>query len=216
MTKAEHRTLALMKRQISRDIKNVDTAIPSTSLDNLGAFWQVAPNVAQGDSSEQERLGNYIDLKSFSFNLQVAAGSAGAACQFVRLMVIKDKQANGKEGGVDWGVDEILQGPVVGPPAFPGSVNATDRFRNLNETGRFQVLYDRRVMLNEDTASGKRCAIMKKNLSFKQPIRIQYEKKTTTGAVGTIKDNNVWLMMLSDDTVNLPTVIGGLRTKYYD
>jgi len=211
ITKSDHQALQALKREFKRDIKNIDTLVPNpTQIPNTGYFLSPLADIAQGDKSVGNRLGSSVDIKTVSIHLQLDADDNVAAkpCQPVRCCLVLDKQANGKVPITDWTTDTLFEVTV-------GSA-ATDRFRNLSETGRFSILWDRHIMLNKDPGSGKQCARVHKSVNFKKPLRVEYEKGTTSGAASTIKDNNLWLLVLGDEaTTYAPQVQGTMRVRYH-
>ena len=212
ITKSDHLALVALKHQLKREMKNKDGTVPaSTQALNTGYWQSITEDIAQGDSS-YKRNGDGIDLQSLALRLNFEAKSGAAVCQFARIFLILDKQANGKVGGTDWIVKDILEDGTHADVDVPPKI--TERFRNLSESGRFQVLYDRRIQVNPDAGSSKTCAQIRKFIKFKN-VHIKYTKGESTGANSTIQDNNLWLLVVGDGlTGTVPLFEGGYRLRF--
>lgn len=142
-------------------------------------------------SGEHQRVGNRIFLKSLdlALKIQIAAGTEEA--NYVRAVVVMDKQSNGTTPS--W------------TDVFDDSTPLS--FRNLHNTNRFVILKDWRFPLQhtggaytgttDKLTGGMRIMGCHKEL---KGTKVQYTDLASGGENTSVADNNIWLMVLTDNT----------------
>lgn len=156
------------------------------SINSTGSML-LLNTVGQGDSVVL-RDGNSIKCVSMHMQFYVAI-NASATHTLVRLMLIRDKQS-----GLSPGITDVLANSNV------------NSFRNLVNGKRFQVLYDRRLQLDKDE---------------KDSFLITYNKKCQQhfvydGTSSTPNTNRIYLLLLSSEATNTPTIGGYFRMRFVD
>ncbi len=117
---------------------------------------------------------------------EVDAAADPSTGDSVRVIMFLDKQCNGATAAVG----DILE------------VTNWQSFRNLANTQRFQILYDKLHTLNyvglaSDNASVVSQAAVHRNFSFYKKVNIPLEFNSTTGAIGEIRSNNIGVLLIS-------------------
>lgn len=167
-----------------------DLGIGPGSITNTASISQVSA-IASGDG-DAARTGNSILAKYLYINYIVnrSASSTTAADTF-RIVVVQDKE---QVADTAPGYSDVYSSTTVISPF------------NVNNVGRFTVLYDKRhyVSSNKPQVSDQ--------LSVPLDFHIRYNGTASTD----IEKNGIWLMLLSDTTANHPTILGNIRLAYYD
>jgi hypothetical protein len=208
------------------------TAVKIGPLENsnyagtLGGF-------AQG-SGASDRIGSKIAIESIQckFNLAApgayTAASAGGATTLysphVRVMLVHDKQPN----GVIAAATDILTLAAV-PSA---STDCTQAIRELANTARFSVLYDKVHLLDQrasNTSQGGAGAIVgllepkRKYISINKKFKKPIIREFTTGAAvtnapaSTVMKHQFLLVVLHDDVSAQGVVLDGVvRFRFSD
>jgi len=165
------------------------TIFPQTaSALNYGPAAGSAPStgslvtIVQGDQFYQ-RIGKSITIKKISCRWTMQAADLGST---FRLLLVQDTQANGA-------VPTVNQ--VLG---FTGKTVVDRDFNNLENSKRFKILYDKYGDINALTSNG--ATYNTRNLSgkfFKNcNIPIIWDTSATTGAIGTLRSNNLFFIAL--------------------
>lgn len=179
------------------ELKFHDVTIAETDISENGCVCTALLTILQ-NTKATGRIGKTITLKEIHMHgtaKRARSFSATGATQqpkVLRLLLVQDKQANGA-AAVTADVLEVL-------------VDNKDyqAFRNLDNSKRFNILYDKRIHLNVPFAGNSSeyatngvfqpCVLHKKI-----NIPIEYDAGTTTGAIGTIRSNNLILLLISSD-----------------
>lgn len=145
-------------------------------------------------------MGNRVTIKSLELRLAVGTTTTAAASQFVRFMVILDKQCNGAN---------LTIGNVLSPASFYG-------FRNLDYRKRFKVLLDKAFTLavpGGDTNKRHFHIYMK----FRRPIIVDYNGGGA-GTIGDIASNSLTLLCIGTvgAGTNAASMDGNTRIRYLD
>jgi len=161
-----------------------------------------AAGIAQG-AGAQNRIGAKIGITSFSSRIQLvqamvsgsAAAVTNAPTQF-RVMLVIDKQSNGSLAATSSILDDTLSQALA--------------HRNLANTARFRVLYDKVHTLTPelvcDTTGGSptftTSTVFKHftiNKSFKKPLLRQYStvSSTTSGAPDLVLKNQLIMVFIN-------------------
>jgi len=168
-----------------------DTTISETPL-QAGTITHLT-SITQGDDQGQ-RQGNSILMRSIYADLSLSIGAGGTNSQ-VRVAIVLDTMNTGTAPTVA----QIYQ--------TVGTVNAVNSPLNRDNAGRFSVLFDRRVSLNN---VGKATCFIRKYLKTYHHIKY-------TGSAGTDEfKNNVWLVCLCNEATVAPAVTGICSVGFYD
>ncbi len=170
------------------------TAIP----DGNGILIQLS-NLQQGDSNVT-REGNSITIKHLEMRLMLKIAAAAFSSQ-VRVMLIRDKQAN----GAVLTVNEVLQSSAN----FLGLISP----RDVNHLQRFVVLYDRVHVLNQNITTTLSTTRHVKKLK-KQNIKIRYD--ANVGDITDVQTNSYSMLLISNEPTNEPTFDHFVRLKFID
>ncbi len=163
--------------------------------------------IAQG-TGESERIGRKCTLKSIFWRGSLALplleleGSPGSS-ERIRLIMYQDKQTNGA-AATALGILEAV---------------TVDDYRNLANSGRFNILYDHTVVLNYSTLShfavnSFSMAENKRNFSFFKKCNIPLEFDNTVGALTELRSNNIGLLIVSEGGSG--ALISRIRLRFSD
>jgi hypothetical protein len=179
-----HAARCVEKKYHDRSAVTGTTAVGAASI--IGIVGDTATGIAQ-DNTATGRAGARVFVWNANVQLRLDSKSDSASCNQVRIMLVVDRQSNGTAPAIT----DILE------TAEPLS------FRNLENSGRFRFLYDKTHDVgnkggawdgtNDVYAGG--CKTIKINRDLKG-MKVQYENGTSTGYSGTVKDNNVWLVII--------------------
>jgi len=208
-----------------QEMKFIDNVLDPATITTTGAIRptgtsdHVTPNVAQvasgtllqvaqGDQAYQ-RNGKRITIKRISARLTVSLPpdvTVGTG-DIYRIMLVLDTQCNGAAPAV---TDVI---------SYPGQTLSQDSFNNLENSQRFRTIAD--VMRPINATAGGVSAAASTTLVYhhvkinkKCNLDIDYSTSATTGALATIKSNNLFLLVISKEA--LVTMEGNIRIRYTD
>ncbi len=144
--------------------------------------------IAQG-TTESTRIGRKIIVRhiGWKFNMVLpSSASAGATSDTVRVILYQDKQTNGATATVTG----ILE------------TNDYQSFNQLANKSRFRTLMDRTYSLNsapsgDGTTTNTGEHRIHASLFKKLDIAIEYDNSFTTGVIGTMRSNNIGVLLLS-------------------
>ncbi len=161
--------------------------------------------IVEGDG-ESERIGRKICVKKVHIrgSLQLATGALGStASELVTCMIVQDKQTN---GALFAGTDLL-------------DVDVFDSFRNLANSGRFNVLWKRDYAFKiggigpaASAQTGEDIKWIKANLNCN--VVVQYDNSASTGAITTVRTNNLYFVTISKS--NIVTLVANVRIRYSD
>jgi len=179
--------------------KFFDTAISFTEIPATGQLVLIPQGV-----TESTRVGRSCVIKSIQvrLNLLFAPATAVNASSNMFLYLVQDTQCNGAAAAVT---------DVLTANTFATALT------NLENSQRFRVL--RRWKLNFTASAGVTTAYntVAKTLDYYKKCNIPMDYSDVTGAIGTIRSNNIFLMAgtdgQSDDTIN---VSGTARVRFSD
>lgn len=212
---------AFARRGMQAELKFVDTQIILSPIDNVGSIVNPSLNVVPQNTTQSGRIGRNIMLRKVMFkgNLHMVetlsddmAEVARKAHDEVRVIFYLDKQTNGTAATPA----QILENVTAG--------QAVHSFRNLANSKRFSILYDRKFRLNTGSivensgtpAGGERFISARTIFPFQfflnVNIPIEYDAVATTGALSTQKTNNIGLLAIS--TALKSSIEGTFRIRY--
>lgn len=187
----------------NREMKFFDTAL-SFSVDATGevpATGQLAL-IPQGDT-ESSRDGRMAYVKSIQMRgtMLLNPGGAASAATVVYMYLVLDTQANGAAAAVtDVFTSATLNGALV----------------NLANSQRFKIL--KKWVIDFNTGAGATTAFNQtaKHFELYKKLNVPVSYSSTTGAIGEIKSNNLFLIAGSINTDDLVTVTGVARLRFLD
>jgi len=194
------------RRATQAEMKFLDTTLTTTAA-AAGSLSGSLNIVAQGDT-ESQRNGRKITIKQISIRATLLMNNSTAVTdtsEEVRFLLVQDKQANGAAATVL----DVLE---------TASVRA---FNNLANKSRFNILVDKRFSLNQMGATPTGAAYtfgeLTQNFALykKCNIPIEYDNSATTGAITTIRSNNLFFILLGE-TGALATMSSTTRIRYTD
>lgn len=146
--------------------------------------------VAQGDA-DPGRSGNSILVRGLSYNYTFTISPSAVASQ-CRVVVVQDKQQVG---------DTAPAWTDVFTAATPESL------MNVNTLGRFSILYDKVHVL---TQTGRQSLTLRGYMKMYSHCRYNGANSTD------IQKNGVYLMLVSNEATNVPTIASNWRIFYHD
>lgn len=192
---------ASVKSSSVSELKYKDTAItggPTTTplvMPASGTLVEVP--VGTGPS---ERIGRQIRVKSVGCYLTLVKAAGTYATDVIRLMLVLDTQCNGaKATGAS-----VLE------------TNDLNSFRNMANSKRFVVLKDSEISITSTTWNGTTFAAITRQLEFFRKVNypIEYDQTLNTGAVTTIRSNNLFILAVAK--YGSVSIDGTIRVRYDD
>ncbi len=173
------------------ELKFHDLDVNDAVVAAAGTIAQVSClTIAQG-TTESTRIGRKVTVRSINWRFSIelpSANSASSTSEVVRVILYQDKQTNGATATV------------------AGILETDDfqSFNNLANKSRFRTLMDRTYDLviptitdlaGPTTNTGE--FILSDSLFKKVNIPIEYDNSFTTGVIGTMRSNNIGVLLLS-------------------
>jgi len=187
------------------EVKFLDTAtaflfdttgeVPATGQLNL---------VPQG-VEESQRVGRKITIKSINIRWIVSSGAGTSGSDSLRLLLVQDTQANGAAATYS-GVGGVLESDSV------------TAFRNLENSNRFIIHKDWFINMNPTAGIVGAFNQTNKVITFNKKcnIPIEFDSSASTGAIGTIRSNNLFLLARSAAVDDGYQCAGVVRIRYTD
>ncbi len=180
---------------------SVDDAIVSAGMTITNLL------VVPQDASENGRIGRKIRIKQILWTASLDLPNktdSSLATDIVRIMLVQDSQVNGA---------------VFTATQLMDADNYYN-FRNLANSGRFRVLMRQEIAMNTSGAWGNGTTnatirVLKTVTGSKTvDIKVQYDDSVSTGAIGSMRTNNLyWVTQSVLGTVKLE---GNVRVRYVD
>lgn len=182
------------------EIKFKDIAIAAAVPGFSGTILSNCLNVIPQDDTESGRIGRKITISGIYLHGEVTlAGTTTTTqtCDEVRYIVYLDKQANGAAA---------TAANIMASEPAPGAGAVTiDSYRNLENVARFQIIFDKKFAVNQQVAVAAAPAVaitsglVFKSFSFakKCNIQIDYDSSAATGALTTVRSNNLGVLAIS-------------------
>lgn len=172
--------------------KFLDTSHGIVTIASAGTLYHPTINAVAQDTSETGRIGRKCCLKSMSFNFTAFLPGAVAIADTsdsLRIICYLDKQNNSSGGAT---VLDILQ------------TASYLSFLNLENSGRFRILFDKRVTLSATAGNGTSTGEVQRSFSIHRKLNYPIEFSGISGLVATVKSNNIGILAISqDDKVQL-------------
>lgn len=154
----------------------------------------VMSGIPQGDD-EGARTGNSIKLNSLYFTMQCGM-NASATQTFVRIIMFEDKFNTGTTPTAAdlLGLTLTTGWSVIAP-------------LNVDHTIRYRIIFDKRIALSQNG---------RQNYIWKKYIKIQKHVHYTGNLATDTYGGNIYLLTLSNEATNTPTIYFNCRVGYYD
>ncbi len=179
--------------QNAPEMKHLDVT-STVTLDLAAAI--IGLNEMQQGLTDITRIGNKIQAKSLEFRAIMKHNASSTVSAQIRVMIVKDKQAN----GADFAITDLLENSLV------------ISLRNPHIKNRFVVYYDRVYTLQpSDEARFIKTFI---RLPDGPQSRISYQ--TNLGTIADVEQNNYALVVMSDTSANDPTIVHENRLNFTD
>lgn len=187
------------------ELKFLDRVIPAITISAPGDILNILPLLIPENTTPSGRIGRKLVVKSIAFRIHINLDSNNNAVHdIVRIICLIDKQCNGAQPALA----EIFQ-----------TVNTATSFYNLQNSGRFEILFNRYYQLFAKSGAGngstnvfgedeKLCMGY-----FKLNLPIEYN--AATGAITEIKSNNIVMIAISTHGIAKIGADGVWRTRYY-
>ncbi len=192
------------------EMKFLDTQVDS-AMAVTGTIVDTFVTIAQG-VLENQRVGRACTIKGINWRWRVRlpnTTTVGNTSDTVRMIMYLDKQTNGAAATAI----QILE-------ANAGAIGFQS-YNNLENKGRFRILYDKTVDLVAQSGSGTGAAGVQfgeDNVAGsyykKCNIKIEYDNSASTGVLTTMRSNNLGFLFLSSDGVG--TIISKVRLRFSD
>lgn len=192
---------------------------PSTTI-NLGSaavatpLCLFAPTVG---AAFNQRIGRSVLVTKIRIRGEIYAGSQAAqnavdSVAYTRLILVQDQQTNGAQmTGAQLMNDAGAAGTTI------------NSFQNPNNFGRFRVLKDKIIALQNPNFTGTpgsnniaQAALVrpfKMNISFREPIKVQFNA-VNGGTVADVVDNSFHIFCACDDVTLIPSITYYSRVVY--
>jgi len=154
------------------ELKAVDVS-PNTAADTGGAIL-LLNGIAPGTALNQ-RVGRQVLMTALKYHLYCNVTAATGIDQSHRLLIVRDKQAN----GAALAINDVIDG------------GSTSQY-NLSNQARFEILMDKRYYLNASGEPGS-------GLVLDGTIRFNAVEQFNAGIAGTVADiatNSIYLIIL--------------------
>lgn len=170
--------------------KFFDTTVAQTVIPATGNFMSSSLNLIPQGVTESTRIGRKCIVTSIHIRGRFVLPENVAptlTTDIIRVIVYKDKQANGATVG---NVSDILENPDI------------HQFRNLANTQRFQILLDEQVPMSATAGafdgSAEQFAVTSIPFTFNKRCNIPLEFSATTGAITEIRSNNIGVLTITE------------------
>lgn len=210
-----------------REYKFLDDDVEITgAASDAPVFVTNLNKIAQG-SEDQQRIGRAAHIHSMHIKgtLTQQAGTSTGPPDYTsflipnkcRFIIGLDTQCNGSAPGA-WG-------DIFNKKEYDGSTLAAeiDYMKDLTEGGRYKILCDITTMLGSGVGENTNVNAGEKRMvdcyrRFKRPIKITYDNTTSAGSLASIRDNNIFCVLIGENPVAQSTVAfsGVCRLRFTD
>lgn len=188
LASAAWRGVRYIKGLVNSEMFNVTLNADATPSSSGSVVHLTA--IAQGDGSGS-RTGNSIFVRKVYGNFNVKQHATAAYTSY-RLILFMDTQ---QVGDTSPAVTDVLESTRV------------TSYLNPNTTGRFSILWDRRFT-TEDNGNETRMLKFYKNMRH----HVRYNGSATSD----VQKGGLYLLLLSDQATNTPTVSYEIKVAYHD
>lgn len=193
------------KRTGAGELKFFDTDVNDASVSNAMTINNLT--IVPEGNGESDRVGRKITIKKIHIRgtVTLLSGTDMALCSTnVLCMLVQDTQTN----GAAFAATDLLD------------TDNFKSFRNLANSQRFKVLYKKVYSLKVSGAAPTGAALAHGediryiNVNKSVNIPIEYDNSATTGAVTTVRSNNLyWVTQATEASAG---ITAGARIRYQD
>lgn len=187
------RTVAQMAGLINSEVKFIDQTLSSAITNTGSTANELITQIGEGDDINQ-RNGRFILAKSLQWKMSFAVNPSATGASIIGYALIMDKKPSIALSGTPW-TDVFVQ-------ADPNSLIAKG-----TNSDRWVILRRGIIDLSLQNASKH----LKGFLSLKG-IHIKYNGASSTN----LETNAIYLLLISNQATNTPTVTGSIRFEYHD
>lgn len=181
--------LARMARFWNVEFKKHQVTLADTAITNAGVVTQCS-NIAVG-TGYAERIGHSIKVTSL-YARGTISKHASATATSVRIMLVMDAQTN----QAVFAVTDLLESAGI------------HTYRNIDNTSRFKVLADKKLIVDSTTP--------KKFFSIFKKINQHVRFDASTSAIADITQASFAIVMIGSEATNEPTVYMNFRLRFVD
>lgn len=180
-----------VKALLNVEYKIFHVELPDVEITSAGASIKMT-GVAEGDD-DSDRNGRSLRAKKFNMSWRMVINSGGDDVQFCRIVVVQDMH---QEGVLPTWLD-VFQS------------NDVNTFRNIDNTDRFKILMDKKVVMHENRPGLFRKA------NIKLDTKVEYIG--TDGGQASQGAGNIYFMHISEQIgANYPLIDLHTRFRYID
>ncbi len=190
------RMIGTVKSLLNVEFKQFNFQVADSGINATGTVTPIMTITAGDDDSS--RTGQQVKLTSIAWKGRIRLGGASTV-DYVRLLIVKDKQPN----NALFALGDLWHNHSV------GTSNQPFLHRDINNTRRFSVLYDR--LLAVDSAAHPQASF---KMYKKLAIPLRYE--TDTGTISDFSETSISLVLISDTTADIPVITYNLRCRFID
>lgn len=184
------KSVGLLKSLVNSEYKYIDSGTVNLTFNNTGTVSYLT-DVAQG-LGDEDRIGNTILLKDIYFRYEIAM-NATASATTIRVILFCDKETD----GVSPTVGQVLE--TVNYLA-PLNQDSSKRFVVLKDITMSMSIYNNRIK------AGK----------FYKILNIHTRYDGTGATVADARQNQFFLLTISNEVSAVPTINYNCRIKFYD
>lgn len=177
----------MIRGLVNSELKRFDFQL-NTTISSTPAFTSLA-QIAESDDVNG-RTGNSILAKYLACDYNISINSSATQTS-VRVLCFVDTQFTGTA-------------PTIADITAGNNITG---FINADNTQRFTILFDDHIDLS---VNGERLR------TVKHYIPLNFHIRYTAASGSTINKNNIFLMTVSTEATNVPSMISDNRLAYYD
>lgn len=197
------------RRGTRGETKFLDTVTNASTLSPSGTVTEGSFNLIPQGISESERIGRKCTVVSISGRqtVRLPSGNAINGSNVWRLWLVQDRQANGAV-------------PTYGDVMQQSTSNT---FRNMENIARFKILWTKTMAIDAlslaiDAADAQHTGERHQVVDFhvRCNIPIDFDNTAATGAITTIRSNNIFMIASTRATDTAPVLSGTYRLRFTD
>ncbi len=183
---------AIAKRAVAGTFeKKFQNTFFSDTVGVAGNFLDIT-TITQGDAYF-ERVGQHLDIKDIMLRMQFDCSNA-ATSTYCRVLVFR------------WWIDNAVAAPSLAG-LFEDTGNSVWQSNYKHDIREFTVLYDKAVALDP---AGNQMKILNVLLRNNLKTKVGYAAAANTGT------NHVYVLVMSDEATNVPTITYHAGVRYTD
>lgn len=207
-----NKTLSKKIRNIENNLMELkwkDFDVNTTPIGDSGVLLSNQNYIQLGDTAST-RTGSTINPTSITLGFDITSNNAEVDTTVVRCIVFWDGQSNGADP------------PIFNDNALLDANEIDDGWvspRNYTTIDRFTILWDKTITLSPDmmistapNVVGEKVYPVRKR--FKLSRKIKYD--ANAGDETDLTSNSIHVLLISNQTTNLPQARGGIRMYYRD